>query len=182
MKYGELTLGQIEALVNKLGGMGGVRRILAGAEVVIKGLLSLVTTITAPAIESFVAANKFREGETIDGVKIGGIGDNFKKHLLGKIEKKVSEAVLRIQNLEEASVDGPILEELGDTAETTLAHLWEVLKRGKKAWYIAYIRDDNGELWAVGANWDVDRVYWNVGAVPVTNPNRWNAGDQVVSR
>lgn len=28
MKYGELSLGQIEAIVNKLGGMGGVRRFL----------------------------------------------------------------------------------------------------------------------------------------------------------
>jgi hypothetical protein len=30
MKYGELNLGQIEAIVNKLGGMEGVRRLLAG--------------------------------------------------------------------------------------------------------------------------------------------------------
>jgi hypothetical protein len=31
MKYGELTLGQVEAIVNKLGGMDGVRRFLTGA-------------------------------------------------------------------------------------------------------------------------------------------------------
>jgi len=30
MKYGELTLGQIEAAVNKLGGMEGVQRFLSG--------------------------------------------------------------------------------------------------------------------------------------------------------
>lgn len=30
MKYGELTLGQIEAVVNKLGGMDGVKRFLSG--------------------------------------------------------------------------------------------------------------------------------------------------------
>ena len=30
MKYGELSLGQIEAMVNKLGGMEGVKRFLAG--------------------------------------------------------------------------------------------------------------------------------------------------------
>ncbi|MDO8515714.1 MAG: hypothetical protein Q7S28_00490 [bacterium] len=33
MKYGELNLGQIEALVNKLGGMDGVRRFLSGETV-----------------------------------------------------------------------------------------------------------------------------------------------------
>ena len=30
MKYGELTLGQVEAVVNKLGGMEGVKRFLSG--------------------------------------------------------------------------------------------------------------------------------------------------------
>lgn len=30
MKYGELTLGQVEAIVNKLGGMDGVRQFLSG--------------------------------------------------------------------------------------------------------------------------------------------------------
>ncbi|MFH1451015.1 MAG: hypothetical protein ABIF89_00170 [bacterium] len=34
MKYGELNLGQIEAVVNKLGGMEGVRRFLSGELVV----------------------------------------------------------------------------------------------------------------------------------------------------
>jgi len=37
MRYGELNLGQIEAIVNKLGGMEGVQRFLSGtSEVVIK--------------------------------------------------------------------------------------------------------------------------------------------------
>ncbi len=34
MKYGELTLGQVEAIVNKLGGMESVKRFLAGEAVV----------------------------------------------------------------------------------------------------------------------------------------------------
>lgn len=35
MKYGELNLGQIEALVNKVGGMDGVHGILSGALIVV---------------------------------------------------------------------------------------------------------------------------------------------------
>ncbi len=34
MKYGELTLGQVEAVVNKLGGMEGVKRFLSGETMV----------------------------------------------------------------------------------------------------------------------------------------------------
>ena len=34
-------------------------------------------------------------------------------------------------------------------------------------------------LWAV--NWNSDNRYWNVNANSVENPNRWNAGNQVLS-
>jgi len=41
MKYGELTLRQVEDLVNKLGGMDGVRRFLSG-EMVVQALAGVV--------------------------------------------------------------------------------------------------------------------------------------------
>ncbi|MEK7066059.1 MAG: hypothetical protein AAB965_00635, partial [Patescibacteria group bacterium] len=41
MKYGELTMGQIEAMVNKLGGMEGVQRLLSG-ELVIQAVRRLL--------------------------------------------------------------------------------------------------------------------------------------------
>ena len=37
-------------------------------------------------------------------------------------------------------------------------------------------------LWAVNANWNADNDGWNVEANSVSNPNRWNDGNQVVSR
>jgi hypothetical protein len=37
-------------------------------------------------------------------------------------------------------------------------------------------------LWAVNANWNADNDGWNANANSVDNPNRWNAGNQVVSR
>jgi len=42
MKYGELTLGQVEAIVNKLGGMEGVQRLLSG-ELVMQSIRHLLT-------------------------------------------------------------------------------------------------------------------------------------------
>jgi len=36
MKYGDLTLGRIEAIVNKLGGMDGVKRLLSGELIVVE--------------------------------------------------------------------------------------------------------------------------------------------------
>ncbi len=40
----------------------------------------------------------------------------------------------------------------------------------------------NGEVWAVNANWNPDNGYWNVEANSVSNPNPWNAGNQILSR
>src|SRR3989338_9430789 len=37
-------------------------------------------------------------------------------------------------------------------------------------------------LCAVNASWNSNYGYWNVGAHSVENPNRWNAGAQILSR
>jgi hypothetical protein len=193
MKYGELNLGQIEAIVNKLGGMEGVQRFLAGSiEVVVKKILTLVTIFRHAAGGRFIAAEKFREGETTDSVKIVWLGDNFKTNFLGKIEEGVKAAELKIHKIGQDSLDAPIITELGDAAETLLADLWELLKRQPKGeegallangWAnIAYIRDVNGELWAVYARWFAAYGGWHVGARSVADPDRWSTGRQVVSR
>lgn len=193
MKYGELNLGQIEAIVNKLGGMDGVHRFLAGSiEIVVKKILTLVATVKDVAVESFVALDKFREGKTTDGVRVAWFGDNFKKNFLGKTEKSVAPTTLRIQKLEKNSPDAPILTDLGDTADTFLANLWELLKKqgsGQKGILLVngyanifYIRDVHNELWAVHASWDAGNDGWYVGADSVTSPGGWDAGCQVVSR
>ena len=49
MKYGELNLGQIEAIVNKLGGMDGVRHFLSG-ETVIKMTEHLINCDADPFV------------------------------------------------------------------------------------------------------------------------------------
>ncbi|MDD3531354.1 MAG: hypothetical protein PHV99_02070 [Candidatus Pacebacteria bacterium] len=156
-----------------------------------KKILSLVTTVKVSAVDRFIVAEKFRIGET-DGVKIGWVGQNFKDIFLGKTEEDVPEATLRIHQLEQASLDAPITGELGDTAKTFLANLWELLRRqghGQEGKLLVngyanifYIRDANNGLWAVNASWHADNGYWDVEADSVTDPNGWRAGSQVVSR
>lgn len=193
MKYGELNLGQVEAIVNKLGGMDGVRRFLAGSiEVVVKKLLTLVTTVKVATVEHFVANEKFIEGKTTDGVKIAWIGDNFKANFLEKTENGVETTELKIHKLDQDSLDAPIIAELGDADETTLAHFWELLKKqgsGQKGDLltngyanIAYIRDENMGLWAFYVHCRAGSGGWGVGAYSVEDPLRWDAGNQVVSR
>lgn len=156
-------------------------------------ILSLVATVSVAAVKSFRAADHFKGGETVDGVKVW-LGENFKKCLLGKTECDVPAGMLRIHRLEKNSVDSPIIAELGEeaAAETFLAQIWQLLKlqptgqEGKllvdgKA-NIFYVRDDNGTLWAVSCRWDSGYRDWRLEAVPVTDPYGWRSGIRVLSR
>jgi hypothetical protein len=155
-------------------------------------LLEFVTTVDVVGIDEFVARDKFREGKTVDGVKIYWIGGNFKINFDGKTEKDIAPAILHIHKLKKNSVDRPIRNNVGaDNEETALSQFWELLKKQGQGqagallvngWAnIFYIRDQNGTLWAVRAFW-YSGGGWYVEAASVTSPVKWSADRQVVSR
>jgi hypothetical protein len=204
IKYSDLNLEQIEAVVNKIGGMDSVQRLLADELVVVekgtlatekpkqcKTLLREVTTVSVGSSEKFVAAEHFTNSSSA-GIKFW-LGDNFKTNFFGKIEENVPAAELNIHTLTKASLHASIRAELGaEHEETKLTHLYELLKKQPKGESAAlltngianifYIRDTKGELWAVHAYWDVGNRDWYVYASSVAHPSEWHAGHQVVSR
>ncbi|MEK7113990.1 MAG: hypothetical protein AAB850_00365 [Patescibacteria group bacterium] len=156
----------------------------------VKKLLEFLFSFNAKAVEKFVAKEKFIEGKTTDGVSVSWLGENFKKNFLGKIERNVKAAELKVQKLLETATDLPqedepgIIPELVGKHRTFLAHFFQLLAHKQQtkdySWLVGYICDENGVLWTVGAYWFVDG--WVVGADSVVRPSRWSAGDQVLSR
>ena len=196
MKYANLDLGTIEAVFNKLGGIEGAQAFLRDEVTVTKpakpNLLQLVTTASVAAIESFKSAESFKVDTKKTATRIWYLGDNFTKHF-GRKEEGASEAVeIKVHKLTESSLDAPIITELADKCEITLGQFFALLsKQGKgeagplltNGWAnIAYIRDDDGILWAVDAYWDADNGGWSVEAYSVGSPNRWSAVSLVLSR
>lgn len=187
MKYGELNLGQVEAIINKLGGMEGVQRFLSG-ELVVKAvcLLARVASATVSGAKKFVAKDHLKSAN------VGWISGNFDKLFLNKVEESVGDANLAVSSLTKDSLDAPILAELGDRAETSLAYLFELISKQSKGEdgvlltngyaNIAYVRGNDGNLWAVSAYWNSVDGYWSVGAYSVGYPYRWVAGRQFLSR
>ncbi len=155
-------------------------------------LLELVKLVPVPAVTEFVAALKFKVGETVDGVKISrSMGDNFKRFFLPKIEENVPATEIRVHKLLRNSKDLGIRAEIGEKKEeTTLGQLWETLKlqgngqdggllTNEKA-NIFYITGDDGNLWAVYALWYDGG--WRLNADSVGHPSGWIADRQVCSR
>jgi len=150
----------------------------------VKKLLEFVKTVSLPAIGTFVVADKLRPGKTIDGIEVGWLGDNIKKYFLSKIEKNVVAAEeLKVSKLLKGSRDPAIITEFGgeEKVEITFGQYWEFLKTAdQNSWYVAYIRDVWGVLWAVDGGWDDGG--WDFEADPLGSPDRWGAGVQFLSR
>ena len=160
-------------------------------------ILEQVTTVTVPAIPVFDAGARFRvtpekERESVE-VPIGWMSDNARKLVQDQTEPEVGETALRIHKLLRASVDGPIIAELGgeEVATTTWGQMYEMMRhqgRGQEGnlltngWANIFYIPADGAVWAVGCLWNSGGGYWGVSAVPVARPGTWDAGRRVVSR
>ncbi len=194
-----LTAGQLNAIVKKLGGEEGAKRLLRGelviSESVAKKLFErLSTTIALPAVVNFTASEHFIIDTSKNAkVKISYLSDNFKANFLPKVEKdEIVAEKLVINKLLEDSFNSAIITALGGEVKIgiTLGQFFAAFAKqpnGKKGVllknghaYVGYIRDTYGELWAVGGVWS--GIGWDFGAVSIGSPNSWGGGLHFLSR
>ena len=142
--------------------------------------MDFVENVEVVGAKAFVVAEKFREGETTDGVSIHQLGNFFKSRFLSKTEMNVAKTTLRFYKLKRDSSDLIIRAQLGDTAEINLANFWELLKKQKTSRVVAYIRDTKGVFWTMYGYWDTTFDGWYVEALPppvkVEDSHKWPAG------
>ena len=90
---------------------------------------------------------------------------------------------LKVSKLLKGSRDPAIITEFGgeEKVEITFGQYWEFLKTAdQNSWYVAYIRDVNGVLWAVCGRWHGGG--WRFEAGPLDSPGGWGAGGRFLSR
>lgn len=160
-------------------------------------ILEFVSTVKIPATTgSFVAKAKFVVNITDEAsVKISYVWENFREWFLngdGKTEGPTDEQTLSYAKLRKASVDAPIIAELGgeEKSETTLSEMFSLMEKQGKGEAgvllnngyanIFYVRDSAGMLRAVGVRWYDGG--WDVFAYSVLDAGGWGDGDQVFSR
>jgi hypothetical protein len=117
MKYGQLNLGQIEAIVNKLGGMEGVLRFLSG-ELVVRQEHQLEVWKTINLGTGLKTTDDFRKALESAGFKIS----SWASGILGMPDFTVAS--------EEVTIDlaRVTVAELGFEEETTLDQIYERAK------------------------------------------------------
>ncbi len=196
MKYGEATMGQFEAVINKLGGMDGLQRFL-NDEMIVRAVefLKFNDKVTLGGIQKFVARDAFGENNA-DSIKFY-LWPDFQDNYLGKIEENVGSATVAVHQLEKPLRDDRIMAELGIDLKTKkgvikLAHFREMLKaqaQGQEGPLlvngyanIVYIEDEKGVFWAVHADWSSSGREWGIDANSLGSPNEWHGGNQVLSQ
>ena len=179
-KYSDLTVGQSEACINRMGGWDNFLRFIGGqGKVVFETILTLLRTVRIAAQPAVTTSEDyFKEA----GVVV--MWDNFKAQFLGLEVPATDEVELAVRKLEEGSLDAPILAELGEKAETSVSQFKAFLAANRKSqeWFIFYLRGKDGNLCAVYASWDAGDDGWGVNAGSVDSPGRWRVGNQVLSQ
>jgi hypothetical protein len=168
----------VEAVFNKLGGVERAKRFLQSkVEIVYKSILTFLRPAKLGPQPAMILTEEYWKS-----VGVVWMGDNFQTHLLGLEVARAGEMELAVSNLEEASVDAPILAELGDRARIPASQIGNFLKehKGSEEYFIFY--PEELPDWAVSARWFSFDGGWSVLALPVTSLFRWLAGSQVVSR
>lgn len=163
----------------------------------VSSILEFVSMVKVSATtEKFVAKDKFVVNTKRNApVKISVVLDDFTNWFLlgdGKTEYPITEQTLRYHRLCKASVDGPIITELGgeEKSETTLTEMFSLMEKQKNGEdgvllnngyaNIFYIKDQTGVLRAVYVRWYDGG--WGVYSYSVENQGKWSDVSRVFSR
>lgn len=174
-----------------------------------KNLFDVVGSVTIPATtKEFVVSNHLRilgrdTAPMSLRTNIGWMNYWFRDGLFGKIEEPSKKTELLQQRLcgfgdERVISDRQVLDELGDTADTSLFSIWALTLRqrnGERGALLVsdqpdvfhanafYVRDDHGGRWSVRVYWPFGNGGWSWDAYSITHPwARRSIGDQIFSR
>jgi hypothetical protein len=169
-----------------------------------------LTTVSVPAVDRFVAADHFRVGNddpsepgfNSERPMISLLDEDFERVFVGKVETKVPATTLNVHRVAMIGKGDIFLAELGERAETNLAHVWELLTRQPSSSYkgalyserqslplirnVFFVRGTDGNLWAIEMYWSEvylpqkDHLGWVISAEPTKQP--WDNDSRIFSR
>ncbi len=186
-KHGKMSLDEIEATLNVIGGRERAKQIRAGKLIVVPPdpqdlLVPVGRPITFNAVSRFVAKKQFTEA----GIDI--VDDNFKKYIFPVVEEDVPTSTVRISELKSDASIARVFTALNvdRCGELSLAHFfWAIQKRlhhELSAYVIGYkIGFDDHETWAVCAIQDSLNT-WSVDACRLGEHEGWSKGMRFLSR
>jgi hypothetical protein len=183
----DLTLGQINALVKKVGGHTEVLDVLSGKTTLVlqpqskPKMLDCVATVRIPALSEFVAIDRItRRTVGADQVKISEFRAEFKKCFLygaGKIEQPAHSFEMCISRITNSSFVSSYVDELGRNADAviSLGALYAFMQTADYAkTYLAYVESQTGSICTVVTLYDGDGWIFAAYSVAELRKTKWD--------
>lgn len=193
-KYNDVTAGQTEACINRMGGWDSFLRFISGqGKIVFDTILTLLGTITVSAQKKFIVRDHFKLDTSKNAVvKIGYILGNFTAWFNNLVEDEVTAGELKYHKLEQDAGAEQFFAELGDNSVVKLSQIFALMRMQPKGEdgvlltngyaNLFKVRDANGEARVVGVGWRAGLGYWRVSANPLGVPILWAADNRVFSQ
>lgn len=187
MKYGELNLGQIEALVDRHGGMEGVQRFLAGTTEVVKSVLKLFNDSVA-----FYAVDT-HDPQAFYQTRTGlWVSDEFRSRILSRARsvKKLAATVGKSYDLAQEAYDRKITPKLPEghafDESEVCARIAAMIQKQPKGEAGDLLNNGYANLFYVAGcvvhvRWCADDWEWYV-SVSELDDGYWYVGPRVFSR
>ncbi len=174
--------------------VGALKKTLAKVRRLAKIVLDKVTSVIIPKLPALDVAKAFPKEWQESGLKCYW-WSNFEEHFGHHRERATKKDIkLVVHRLLKGLSNEAIVKALGGEAVAEsflgqMAYLIAFQPHGEEdgvllvnGWAnIFFIKDDNGELWAVYCAWISDDREWHLNAIPISDPVGWRAGRQVFS-
>lgn len=167
MKYPDVTAGQVEACINRLGGWDKFLLFIGGKGKVVFGQIftfigtGLMAAQSAKMLTFQYICNELRHHGTHN--------EKFKDQFYDLQSPEIGQTEITVQRLTEETPSRQVLEKLGDKAEINPLQYLLLLKENEDPFtrYVTFLRGKDGNLWTVTATWS--SYFYDLTAEPVEN-------------
>lgn len=167
MKYPDVTAGQVEACINRLGGWDKFLLFIGGKGKVVFGQ---IFTFIGNGLMKAQPAKKFDQ-KLLNELRLYGTHYNkFQEQFHDLVSPEIGDVEIVVNRLEEETPNKQVLEKLGDKAEINLLQFLVLLTENTDSFksFAAFIRGKDGNLWAVTTS-PSSYGNHNINAEPVEN-------------
>ncbi len=180
-KYNDVTMGQIEACINRIGGMDDFLKFIGGQGVIVFTILRLLDKFFEVEAQPAVTTSK----EYFE--KCGPIrrmSEDFQAQFLGLEVPDTPEVYVTTYELKLLADAEPIFAELEGFAGISISQFGALLGKMKGKTFVTHVQGNNGKKWEAVALWDEHKRDWQLHAeeIGVYHQCSWNPGVIIVSK
>ncbi|MSU45430.1 MAG: hypothetical protein EXS47_02260 [Candidatus Zambryskibacteria bacterium] len=148
-KYPDVTAGQVEACINRMGGWDKFLLFIGGKGKVVFGQ---IFTFIGTGLMMAQPTKRLTFEFVVNELRINGTHyDRFMKQFYDLESPEVGETEIVVNKLEEETPSRQVLEKLGDKAEINPLQFLMLIKENEGSFndFTAFIRGKDGNLWVV---------------------------------